>query len=238
MKDISDMNYSEFCVFVDGIENDYVESVICTDDYIIYHDTKDNRYYYLETAENDASEFYELDLVATLECHLRFDTNEIDYENLFESDCGGFIYVDNNHIRYCWFKKKIYFEWADIVMLPDGQVVAERHPISGIMDADAVYQIDDFYDAVAAKYNVNREEILTFMMDDVDFSFEGLPWGYAECGCYINGKLDESYEEWGYDGIGWTCSYCGEYAPGKNHTSKVNPNLPVCPHCKARMKYW
>lgn len=238
MKDISDMNYSEFCLFVDGIENDYVESVICTDDYIIYHDTKNNRYYYLEAGENDASEFYELDLVATLECHLRFDTNEIDYENLFESDCGGFIYVDNNHIRYYWFKKKIYFEWADIVMLPDGQVVAERHPISGIMDADAVYQIDDFYDAVAAKYNVNREEILTFMMDDVDFSFEGLPWGYAECGCYINGKLDESYEEWGYDGIGWTCSYCGEYAPGKNHTSKVNPNLPVCPHCKARMKYW
>jgi len=239
MKELSEMNYSEFCEFIDSIANDFVESVICTDDFTIYHDKKNDKYFYLEyVEEGGADEFYELEVVATLKYHLRYDSDFNDFEHLFESDCGGFVYDGNNHIQYYWFKKKIYFEWADIIKLPDGQIVAERHPISGIMDADGIYQIDDFYCAVAAKYGIDSDDIKTYMMDNIDFNPKETSWGAAECGCYVDGIPEESLEEWGFDGTGWTCSRCGGYAPGHNHSSDKKPDYSLCPHCKSRMNVW
>ncbi|MBQ7818585.1 MAG: hypothetical protein IJ341_02690 [Bacteroidales bacterium] len=240
MKDYKEMSYSDFCELIsDDIDENLDLFLDCSSNgFLIYHDKKENRYFYLEyVEEGDAGEFFELDLVATLEHHRRFDSNYSQLEYLFESDCGGYVSVDNNHIRYYWFKKKEYFEWCDIVKLPDGQIVAERHPISGIMDADAIYQIDDFYDAVASKYGVEADDIQTYMMDNIDFDPATLPWGAAECGCYVDGIPEESLEEWGFDGLGWTCSYCGEYYE-KGKANPMKPNLPVCPHCKSRMNIW
>lgn len=238
MKDFKDMDYSDFCEAI--YEDDNFELVLDLSDigFLVYHNKANDRYFYLEyVEEGDADEFYELDLVAILKYHRRFDSNYADLENLFESDCGGYIPIDNSHIQYYWFKKKVYFEWADIVKLPDSQIVAERHPISGIMDEDAIYQIDDFYDAVAAKYGVDTDSIETYMMDDIDFDPKNLPWGANECGCYVNGVPEETLAEWGFDGMGWTCSYCDEYYE-KGKANPMKPNLHICPNCKSRMKTW
>ena len=77
MKDYKNMSYSDFCELIsDDIDENLELLLDCSSDgFLIYHDKKENRYFYLEYAEGDASEFFELDLVATLEHDLRFDSN-------------------------------------------------------------------------------------------------------------------------------------------------------------------
>lgn len=82
----------------------------------------------------------------------------------------------------------IKYTWKDIVSI-NGVITAEEFPICGEIEAleGTVYKIDDFYDAVAEKYGVNRDDILTYMMDGINFNPNNLPWGAEECGCYIDG---------------------------------------------------
>lgn len=77
------------------------------------------------------------------------------------------------------------YTWKDIVDI-NGVCYAEEFEISGEMDGEDAYRIDDFYEAVAAKHNVEVDDILTYMMDNIDFDPKILPWGAAECGCYID----------------------------------------------------
>ena len=86
---------------------------------------------------------------------------------------------------------KAKFLWKDIVMIK-GQCYAEEFPISGETDGDETdmyYQIDDFLEAVAIKYQVNSDEIKTAMMDNIEFNPQLMSFGLEDCGCYINGVL-------------------------------------------------
>ena len=81
---------------------------------------------------------------------------------------------------------KIIYTWKDIVEI-NGVHYAEEFEISGIMDDENTYQIDEFFIAVAEKHQVDVDEIKTYMMDDIDFNAKNLPFGAEDCGCYING---------------------------------------------------
>ena len=78
------------------------------------------------------------------------------------------------------------YTWKDVVKV-NGKISTEEFEISGVMDDEDVYQIDDFLEAVAQKYGVDVDNVETYMMDDIDFNPEELPYGAEECGCYING---------------------------------------------------
>lgn len=85
------------------------------------------------------------------------------------------------------------FTWKDIVEI-DGKYYAEEFPISGLMDSEDVYQIDDFLESVGRKYNVYPGNIKTYMMDGIDFDPKEVEFGAESCGCYINGIPEECYE--------------------------------------------
>lgn len=78
------------------------------------------------------------------------------------------------------------YTWKDIVKI-NGNVYAEEFPISGKMDCQSIYQIDDFLYSVARKHGVSVEDIETYMIDNIDFDSSDLSFGIEDCGCYING---------------------------------------------------
>lgn len=76
------------------------------------------------------------------------------------------------------------YTWRDLVCV-DGEYSEEEFPITGMMDTPEHYQIDDFLEAVAIKYEVIVDDVQTYMMDVV------LPEGWKgieTLGCYINGE--------------------------------------------------
>lgn len=80
--------------------------------------------------------------------------------------------------------------WRDIVLIK-GKCYAEEFEISGEMDNDEYYRIDEFLESVAAKHNVDVDDVKTYMMDDITFDIEGLPWGAEMCGAWITNSADE-----------------------------------------------
>lgn len=83
--------------------------------------------------------------------------------------------------------KECEFVWQDIVEI-NGKIYTEQFPISGLMDDEDTYQIDDFLKAVAEKHKVEIGDVKTYMMDNIDFNVENLPYGAESCGCYIDGE--------------------------------------------------
>lgn len=81
------------------------------------------------------------------------------------------------------------YTWKDVVKV-NGKISTEEFEISGVMDDEDVYQIDDFLEAVAQKYGVDVDDVETYMMDDIEFNPEELPYGTEACGCYINGVAE------------------------------------------------
>lgn len=81
------------------------------------------------------------------------------------------------------------YTWKDVVKV-NGKISTEEFEISGVMDDEDVYQIDDFLEAVAQKYGVDVDDVETYMMDDIEFNSEELPFGAEDCGCYINGVAE------------------------------------------------
>ena len=81
--------------------------------------------------------------------------------------------------------KEHHFTWKDIVQI-DGKLYEEEFQISGLMDDENTYQIDEFLEAVAKKYDVSPENIKTYVMDNIQPS--PMEFILAEdCGCYIDG---------------------------------------------------
>lgn len=85
--------------------------------------------------------------------------------------------------------KKNKYTWKDVVKV-NGKITTEEFEISGEMDDEYTYRIDDFLVAVAQKYGVDVDDVETYMLDDIDFNPENLPYGAEECGCYINGVAE------------------------------------------------
>lgn len=85
--------------------------------------------------------------------------------------------------------KEHKFTWRDVVEI-NGKCYAEEFEISCIMENPDAYNLDDFYIAVAEKYNVDltKDEIKTYMMDNIDFNPTELEFGAEDCGCYIDGQ--------------------------------------------------
>lgn len=74
--------------------------------------------------------------------------------------------------------------WADIVEI-NGEFHAEMFQISGEMDDEKYYRIDDFIDSVANKYGVDADDVKTYMMDGIDFDPSTLPFGAECCGHHL-----------------------------------------------------
>lgn len=88
------------------------------------------------------------------------------------------------------------YTWKDIVKIGN-KVYPETFPISGKqghVGTRTVYEIDDFLEAVAEKHNVDVDDVETYMMDNIDFDANELPYGAESCGCYINGVPEWSYK--------------------------------------------
>lgn len=107
----------------------------------------------------------------------------------YPGGCG--LYIMGKKILEEFKQQK--FIWKDIVEIR-GEYHYEEFPISGLMDDELTYQIDDFLDSVGRKYNVYPGNIKTYMMDGIDFGPKKLSFGAESCGCYINGVPEECYE--------------------------------------------
>ena len=81
------------------------------------------------------------------------------------------------------------YTWKDIVKV-NGEIHAEEFEISGEMDDENSYRIDDFIQAVADKYGVDPDDVETYMMGNIDFNPVLVSFGAEECGCYINGVAE------------------------------------------------
>lgn len=110
-KDLAKMTYSEFSLYFDEHDDDF-EIVLEYDDFIVYTETETCRYFFYETGENDASEFYELELIASFSYK---PENELAKEHLAalipNADCFGKVLnlpeiEDYVELTYYWFKKK------------------------------------------------------------------------------------------------------------------------------------
>lgn len=110
-KDISKMEYSEFTLLLSEDVNDRFQLILDYDEFNIYMDTATGRYFYLESGENDASDFFEVERIACLTYDIMHDLQippdeaGIRMSELFECDMCGEMINDNN-IQYLWFKKK------------------------------------------------------------------------------------------------------------------------------------
>ena len=87
------------------------------------------------------------------------------------------------------------YEWYDIVEI-NGQHFAEHFEISGEMDGDDSYMIDDFLAAVAEKHGVDVDDVLTYMLDNISFDPQKMPYGAEACGCYIDGEPEWCSDLW------------------------------------------
>ena len=111
MKEIKDMTYSEFCEYIDGDGYDRFEHILGYDDFSVYKDAADDKYYYLEEGENDASDFFEVELIAQLtysgEHDLKLPSQHAGERMsvMFDCDCCG-EQVRDDDIVYLWFKRK------------------------------------------------------------------------------------------------------------------------------------
>ena len=106
-KDDSKYSYAEFCNAIDEDEN--LDLILDYEDFCVWRDTLTGRYFYIETGENDASEFCELKLIAKLTYDVNNDLiiehsecGEV-MSKLFKCDCCG-EHVADDFIEYLWFK--------------------------------------------------------------------------------------------------------------------------------------
>lgn len=108
-KDLTEMNFSEFCEYIDGEGCDTVEQVLYYENmFEIYREKETGRYFYLESAEDDASDFFEVSLAAQLlydDDHDLLVKDGAELSKMFDCVVCGERACDN-HIEYLWFAKK------------------------------------------------------------------------------------------------------------------------------------
>lgn len=93
---------------MDGDGYDKFDVILSYDDFTVYRETATGRYFYLEGGENDASEFYELELAAVLKYDVIHDLRVRDgtiLSTLFQCAVCGERVLDDC-IEYLWFVRK------------------------------------------------------------------------------------------------------------------------------------
>ena len=102
------MNYSEFCQKLSEDVADRYLLVLDYDDFQVWQDTYTNKYFYLEVSENDASDFFEVKVIARLiydvnnDIKIPADETGRVMSELFDCCCCG-EFVADNCIKYLWF---------------------------------------------------------------------------------------------------------------------------------------
>ena len=105
---------------------------------------------------------------------------------------------DKKHSRIKYGCKVV---WKDLVCI-NGEVFAEEHQIDNDVDIDPddkqpIFRLDRFFEAVAAKYNCNTDDIRLWTMEGESFAEDAnlpddfyqtqVPFGAESCGAYIDG---------------------------------------------------
>ena len=104
------MTYTEMCQRLsDDIDNRF-EIILGYDDFQVWLDTATRKYYYLEGGINDASDCYEVKIIAQLKYDVKHDL-QIEHDaagqilhELFLCYCCG-EYVHDEGIEYLWFER-------------------------------------------------------------------------------------------------------------------------------------
>lgn len=104
------MTYTQMCKLLsDDIDNRF-ELILGYDDFQVWLYTVTKKYYYLECGINNASECYEVKIIAPLQYDIKHDL-QIDHitsgqilHELFLCDCCG-EYVHDEGIEYLWFDR-------------------------------------------------------------------------------------------------------------------------------------
>lgn len=81
--------------------------------------------------------------------------------------------------------------WKDIVFI-NGTYYGVEEEISGEKDNENIYQCDDFFKAVAEKFQCEEDDIQTLMFDNLNIPKEiikKIGYGEESCGVYIDGLL-------------------------------------------------
>lgn len=105
---IATLGYSGFCTLLSEDTEDRFRVILDYDDFQVWEDTETHGYYYLERDENDASDFFEVVLVAVLTYSSIHDINEKNGERLselFDCCCCGEC-VSDDKIEYLWFEQR------------------------------------------------------------------------------------------------------------------------------------
>ena len=104
------MNYTELCRLLSEDVVDRFTLILEYDDFQVWLDTETKKFYYLEGGINDASECYEVKIIAQLKYDVKHDL-QIDHatagqllHELFRCDCCG-EHVHAEGIEYLWFER-------------------------------------------------------------------------------------------------------------------------------------
>lgn len=73
---IATLGYSGFCTLLSEDTEDRFRVILDYDNFQVWEDTETHEYYYLERDENDASDFFEVVLIAVLTYSSIHDINE------------------------------------------------------------------------------------------------------------------------------------------------------------------
>ena len=103
------MNYTELCRLLSDDIIDRFALILGYDDFQVWLDSETQKYYYLEGGTNDASDCYEVKIIAQLKYDVKHDL-QIEHNTagqilneLFLCDCCG-EYVYDGGIEYLWFE--------------------------------------------------------------------------------------------------------------------------------------
>lgn len=106
MKDVSEMNYSEFTLLLSEDTEDRFETILdYPDGFYVLKDVTTERYYYLEGGINDASDFFEVACIARLKSKEPINVDAEYMSEIFDCDVCGERLTDSSYFEYLWFKE-------------------------------------------------------------------------------------------------------------------------------------
>lgn len=104
------MDYTTFCEMLNSDTEDRFVLVLDYDEFQVWYDADKGISHYLECGENDASDCFEVELIADLaysavhDLKIKHDEAGLVLSELFDCDCCGECVLDDE-IHYYWFKK-------------------------------------------------------------------------------------------------------------------------------------
>ena len=99
--------YDDYSKFMEEYNDSLdFETILEYDNFKVVYDRKEHRYFYFECGENDASDFYEVNLLARLSPSNDMLSDGKDLHDLFPCDVCGEKIDDKGVATYFWFTVK------------------------------------------------------------------------------------------------------------------------------------